>query len=182
MDKQLIIFMSAGNYEVVEHAGPTRSYQVDDRTTSSQTAEYEVGEPLKAGAANPYVIALATGDPEIGTDQFVGITAQKSTETSTADGTVLVTTCIPVKTMLNARATTTANVDTQAEIDALVNDWVCGDLSGTGTNGSAAYFYIDEDEGDDPNVHAFQIQGGDPVSYRLDFIVHAMASIAAPYL
>jgi len=173
--------MARGNYEVLKHSGGTREYPVQDRTSSSQTAAYLPGEPLKQGTT-PYVIALATGDPEVGTDQFIGVTAIGSTETSSADGVVVVETILPVKTVLRARATTTANVDTQAEIDALKGDWVCGDLSGTGTNGSAAVFTIDEDETDDPNVHGFKILDGDPVSYKLEFICHAMSSEAAPYL
>jgi len=53
---------------------PTRTYKVQNRTTSSDTVIYP-GEPVKilAGEGGNYAGHLATGDPEIGTDIVLGI-------------------------------------------------------------------------------------------------------------
>jgi len=148
--------MAKFDVKVVEPKGAsTRQYQVQDRTSSSETDTVKAGEPVKlAAAGSPYVIPLATGDPEIGTDLFVGIAAGESTETSSADGTVDVIEITP-NTILEAKATTSTNVNTQAKIDALVGDTVCFDFDNTN-------YTIDENEGDDDNVHALRIVGGDP--------------------
>ena len=160
-------------YKVVENPGTVVKWQVDDRTTTSQTAAMAKGEPLKAYAdGSPYVTCLATEDPEMGTDTFVGITNSASTETAAANGEVDVITCVPMLTIMRAKATTAANFDTQAEIDALVGDQVGCDVTAlTGTNGD---FTIDENEGHDSNVHGFKILRGDPIMKTADFFVMSL--------
>ena len=81
--------MAVNDIKVVKGAGPTITWQAEDRTTSSQTVAYLPGEPLKkGGTGGNFALALATGDPEVGTDEFLGICRKASTETSTADGVV----------------------------------------------------------------------------------------------
>jgi len=153
--------MSFQDLKIVERgSGKVQVRLVDDRTTSGASATIKAGEPVKQAAdGSPFVILCANGDPEQGTDKFVGIALKESTETSTVDGEVEV--FVPAtNTVIEGKATTAANVDTQAEIDALVGDVVCLDLT-TGT------FTIDEDEGNDDNVHGFIIVGGDPVKGTL---------------
>lgn len=166
--------MAKADLKIIKGAGPTVSFPVDDRTTSSQTTNLLPGEPIKQGTN--FVIALATGDPEVGTDEMVGIVRKTSTETSTVDGAVEAYTLIPGITTVRGKATTAANVDTQAKINALTGNWVALDLTGTGTNGATAVFTIDEDEGDDPNVHGFKILRGNPVRGTLDCLVHVNAT------
>lgn len=113
-----------------------------------------------------YVIRIATGDPQIGTDEGVGICISESTDTAAADGTVRVLYPIPGKTVLRCKATTTGNLDTAAELAGLIGDCVCFDLSSTTIT-------IDEDEGDDPNLNGLKIVGGDIVKGTLDFVIQS---------
>lgn len=169
--------MAKGDVTIREWGGAqTRVWQVDDRTTSSASATIKAGEPVKRTAAgSPFVVALADGDPEVGTDVFVGIAMSESTETSTVDGEVEVLEPVPGKTVLEIKATTFANVDTQAEIDALVGDTVCFDLA----NG---VYTIDENEGDDDNVHSLLIVGGDAVRGVLYAVVKSAITPAGSAL
>lgn len=169
--------MARGDFKVISGHGPTITYKTDDRTTSSQTAALEPGEPVKkGGAGGNFVIALATGDPEVGTDEMVGIVRKKSTETSTADGEVEVLCTIPGLTVVRAKATTSTNINTAALLLAVIGDWIAGDLTGSGTNGAGNVFTIDEDEGDDPNVHGFKILRGNTTKGTLDCLVHGGAT------
>ena len=148
--------------------GFVRVIPVQDRTTSGASATIKAGEPVKMAAdGSPYALLLATGDPEIGTDQMLGIAVSESTETASADGEVSVFVPGP-NSVLECAATTAANVDAQSEIDALVNDCVTFDLTGT-------TFTIDEDEGNDDNVHGLRIVGGDPNRQVLYFVVKPKA-------
>lgn len=168
--------MAKADLKVIKHPGPTVTFKVDDRTTSSQTAAYEPGEPLKK--SGNFVIALATGDPEIATDEMVGIARKKSTETSTADGEVEVISLIPGLTQLRGKATTAASIDTAAELLGVIGDCVTFDLTGSGTNGDGNVFTIDEDEGDNPNVHGLKIITGNTVRGTLDVLVNVLATMA----
>lgn len=77
-----------------------------------------------------------------------------STETTTADGSVDVYMLTPEHT-LEAKATTAANVNTQAEINALIGDCVAADVTSLAQT-------IDSNEGNDNNVHGLLIVGGNP--------------------
>jgi hypothetical protein len=165
--------MAKGDYRIQSGGFLYWKYNVQDRTTSSLTRVIYPGEPLKlygGTAGSQFVYPLETGDPEIGTDFFVGIAATESTETSTADGTIWVYVAIPGVTVMAAKATTSANVDTQSEIDALLNDTICGDVS-------SLTYTIDEDEGTDDNVHGFVVVGGNPDTKELYFTVKSRASV-----
>lgn len=160
--------------KVLSGHGPVVTHEVDDRTTSSVVAALEPGEPIKK--SGNFVIPVATGDPEVGTDEFVGIVRKQSTETSTEDGKVEAVGFIPGLTILRGKATTPANMDTAAELLGLIGDWVAFDVAASaGTNG---IFTIDEDEGDDPNVHGLKILRGNTVKGTLDVLVHSMATMA----
>lgn len=161
--------MAKGDIQIIKSPGEVRKYLAEDRTTSSQAATMKPGEPVKVGGTGTnFVYLLATGDPEIATDEFVGIVKEESTETSTADGTVLVYTIIPGQTILRGKATTGSNL-----ADGIMGDWVCIDFDDTN-------FTFDENEGTDPNVHAFKIVAYDAVKDTVDVLVHANASEAAP--
>jgi hypothetical protein len=170
--------MTFNDIKVIKNPGTAYTFEASDRTTSSVTVSMKPGEPVKIHSTNEFVVPLETGDPEISTDQFVGIVRKESTESSTVDGKVEVITLVPMSTVLRGKATTSTNINTVAKILALKNDWVCFDL--TASSGTNGIFTIDENEGDDPNNHGLMILDGDPVGYTLDVIVHANATIAAP--
>lgn len=166
--------------KVVLNAGGTRVCLAEDWTTGGETVSLKPGEVVKVGGTGTnFATIIATGDPEVATDELIGVVKKEGTHTSTADGEVEVITLIPVKTVLRAKATTSTNVDTQTELDGLKLDWVCFDL--TGSSGTNGIITIDEDEATDPNVHGLQIIDGDINDYTLDVIVHAMACSAGPY-
>jgi len=166
--------MSQKIIQVVEDPGSAIIAVVKDRTTTSMTAAMNVGEPLKtrtvADSAATDLIPVGDGDPEYATDDMIGVSNSKSTEESvTTDGEVEVIT-LKSSTVLRGKATTAANIDTQAEIDVLLFAWVTWDVTAlTGTNGD---FTIDEDETLDSNINGLQIQRGDPVLGTLDVKVH----------
>lgn len=154
---------------IIKRPGDVVTLDVDDRTTSSVTAAMNPGEPCKrVTATDQYVQPVATGDPEHGTDIFLGITKTVSTETSSADGKVDVELC-GAGTQLRGYATTTSNIATAAALNAVRLDFVAFDVTAlSGTNGD---FTIDENEGDDSNVHGLMIVGGDIVKGTLDVVV-----------
>ncbi len=164
--------MAVNDYQIIKGAGEVRSYQVDDRDTSGVSNTFKAGEPLKkGGAGNNFVIRLADGDPEVSTDEMIGVCAAESTESATADGTVDVTTLKPGQTVIRGKATTATNIDTAAELRDVIGDWVAGDLTGD-------IHTIDENEGDDPNVQGFKILDGDTSTGTLDVLIHSMATEA----
>jgi len=137
---------------------PTQTWQVDSNSTIL------AGEPVKLSAAgSPFVVRLADNEPAIGTTtQVIGITASDATATATARGTVEVYLPLP-GVIYKAKATTAANVDTQAEINALCGDRVLFDLVGS-------TFTVDEDAGDAAG-NGIQIVGGDPKNTEIYFTV-----------
>lgn len=161
--------MAKGDISVLSHSLGVEKLLAEDRNTSSVTATMKPGEPVKRGGTGTnFCTPLATGDPEIGTDIFIGIVAEESTETATADGSVDVD-IVQLGTKLRGKATTAANMDTQSELDGLILDFVTFDVTAlTGENGT---FTIDEDEITDPNVHSLCIVGGDTVKGTLDVLV-----------
>jgi len=171
--------MSEGDVKIIKNPGENRFYDVDDRTSSGSPLTIKPGEPLQVmGAGNNFVEVLADGAPEAESDEFVGICAKESTETSSVDGKVLVTTCIPGVTVLRWKANTSTNVNTAAKLLGLKNDFVCADVA---TRTTTPAFTLDEDEGSDQDVHGFKIVNGDYVKYTLDTTVNSGASEAGPF-
>ena len=169
-------------FKVVANAGSAVIARVEDRTTSSMTAAINPGEVLKTRTAQNNaatdLIPVGDGDPEIGTDDLIGVANSDSTEAAaTTEGVVEVITC-ENNTEIRGKATTAANIDTQSEIDALLFAWVTFDVAAlAGTNGD---FTVDENETLDTNVNGLQIRRGDPVLGTLDVRVHSM--ILNPYI
>lgn len=127
-----------------------------------------VGDAVKKNG--DYVVRIATGDPQIGTDEFIGIVTEASTDTASAAGTVKV--FMPgLDTIMRCKATTTANVNTAAKINALKMHAVAFDLTSTTIT-------VDEDETDDPNLSGLFIIGGNHKKYTLDFIMNQGAGPA----
>lgn len=166
--------MAKNDVEIVSTGGylnvPVKTFKVQDRTTSSDTAIY-AGEPVKilAGEGGNYAGHLATGDPEYGTDIMIGITKSDSTETSTADGTVDVYMPLP-GVVYRGNAHTPANIDTEAKALALWFDTVTFDLTGT-------TFTVNENEGSDENVHGLRMIDFDVDKGTIDFIIKTNVTI-----
>ncbi|MHA1541422.1 MAG: hypothetical protein ACTSQH_00425, partial [Candidatus Hodarchaeales archaeon] len=112
------------------------------RQTEGGASDIKAGDPVKLkSAGSQYVIGLATAEPVIGTTtQVMGIAKSDSDHTASADGTMEVH-MAQTGVIYSAKATTPANIDTQAKLDALVNDRVKFDLTGT-------VYTVDENEGD----------------------------------
>jgi len=137
---------------------------VQDYTNSSST-QILTGEPVKLSGAEGgnYVLKLATGDPEIGTDIVFGIAASDDTATSSADGTVDVYLPLP-GIIYRCAATTPANIAA-----GILYDTVAFDLTTT-------TYTVDEDEGSDENVHGLRIVDYDATNGTVDFEIKVGAT------
>lgn len=133
----------------------------------------EVGDAVKlAGTGTNYADLILDGDPEAGTDIFLGITKSASSNTATADGKVEVEIVGP-GTCLSGRMTTPANANTAALLLAIMGDFVAFDRSAATAVGVLT---IDENEGSDPNVHGLFIVDGDIVKGTLE-VLSAAATV-----
>lgn len=137
--------------------------------TEANTTAPAVGEPVKiGGTGGNYVLLLATGDPEIGTDVVAGIAASTGTQTASADGVCSVLLVSPGM-IFRCKAASPANIDTAAKLLAILNDKVAFDLD-TGV------FTVDENEGDD-TAHGLRIVGGDIITGDIYFMVRQSGTI-----
>jgi len=168
---------SRGDYRIDEQASIVRKALTEDRTTSSLTRVIYAGEPVQIGtdsttpaAGAPYMIPLTNGKPVIGTDYFAGVPVNDSDDTSAADGEITIALAIPSLTVMTAKGSTPANIDTQSELDAYLFDSV-------NANVAALVYTINEDEGVDDNVHGFVLIGGNYVTKEMDFTVKPLASL-----
>lgn len=161
--------MAINDVKIVDSAGysavPTRTFKVDDLTTTSDTTIYP-GEPVKIYGEEDgnYAVHLATGDPEIGTDIMIGIASSQSTATSSAEGTVDVYMPMP-GVVYRCAATTPANLD-----DGVLLDTVCFDLT-------TLTYTVDENEGSDENVHPLRIVDYNSTNGTVDFIINPKVTI-----
>ena len=110
-----------------------------------------------------YASLVLTGDPEQGTDMFAGVSRSGSTATASADGVIDVELIGP-GTVIEGKASTVANIDTDAKLLLLLNDFVCFDRSAAT---AAGILTIDEDEGTDFDVHGLMILDGRITDGRL---------------
>lgn len=130
----------------------------------------EAGDAVKlTGTGTNFADLILDGDPEGGTDIFLGITKNAASNTAAANGKVLVELVGP-GSCLSGRMTTPANADTAAELLGIMGDYVCFDRSAAT---AAGVLTIDEDEGTDPNVHGLFIVDGDITKGTLEVLVAA---------
>ncbi|KUK99148.1 MAG: hypothetical protein XE08_0225 [Parcubacteria bacterium 32_520] len=135
---------------------PTMTCKVQNYTGSSST-KILAGEPVKLSAeGGNYVVKLATGDPEIGTDIVFGIAASDDTATATKDGEVEVLLPLP-GIIYRCKAHTPANLSEGIRYDCVTFDLTAG------------VYTINEDEGSDENVHGLRIVDFDTVNGTVDF-------------
>lgn len=153
--------MAKNDVRIVDVAGlsavPTRLFPVQDYTNSSST-QILAGEPVRISGheGGNYVLKLATAEPLIGTDIFVGIAKSDDTATSTADGTVEV--YLPVPNIVYECAAT----DSDNFAAGIIFDTVTFDLTST-------TYTIDENEGTDENVHGLRILSYDSDTGMVQF-------------
>lgn len=148
--------MAKGDIKIVDVGGANVPPIKTFRTEAAGTDIF-AGEPVKLGGTGTnYVVPLATGDPEIGTDIVFGIAASDSTQTATADGTIDVYLPLP-GTVYRCAATTPANLAL-----GILNDCVTFDLT-------AGVYTVDEDEGTDEAVHGLRIIDFDTTLGTVDF-------------
>lgn len=138
------------------------SYVITCATAAGTSVE--VGDPVKLNGN--VVTQVATGDPEIATDRLVGIAVSASTDTASAAGTVEVRVPTPGVTIMQAYATTPGNL-----AEGVRYDTVTFDVSGTD-------FTIDEDEGDDADVHGLMIIDFNTDTGIVDFVVKSDAALS----
>src|SRR3990167_1398692 len=110
-------------------SGGVFSWSTDDRTTSTHAAAIKPGEPLEAGlTGNNFALLLLTGEPvQASSTRFIGIAHSESTETASAEGEVEIEHIVPMCTVLEAKATTAANVNLLSEWRDLQGDAVTFD-------------------------------------------------------
>ncbi len=127
------------------------------RTEANVTVSPLPGDAIKGaiGTGTNYVGLCLDGDPEQETDVFIGVSKNGGVaNTASANGTIDVELISSGRTILEAKATTVANVDTDAKILALLFDQVTFDRSAAT---AAGVLTVDEDEGTDTDVHGLCI-------------------------
>jgi hypothetical protein len=143
--------MAANDIRILKHGLTVQRF----RTEANVTVGMREGDAIKGaiGTGTNYVGVCLTGDPEQATDMFFGVSKNGGTETASADGVIDVELVAP-GTVMECKATTVANVDTDAKILGIVLDHVAFDRSAAT---AAGVLTVDEDEGTDPDVHGLLI-------------------------
>jgi hypothetical protein len=158
--------MSKNDIKIVSGGGEVVSMLVDDRTTSSDI-QIQPGEPVCKSNTN-FVIHAADGTPTNASGETLwGIAKTFSTETTSAEGSVDVQLVVPGVTVLRIKATTPANL-----AQSIIQNAVTLDRTGT----TEFAYTIDENEGDDPNVHGLIILSYDSEKGTVDCLVKGYAN------
>lgn len=160
--------------------GPSASIK---RYLASGQTQVLAGEPLHStsvrtsGAGNSNVYVLAAADtPVVGTHQFGGV-AQADTDNVAAGTTKaqFLTTANPVPCVgrIRGKAETLANVDTLAELVAILSDSVLIDYNSTGgADGGELYTIKDTASADSSGL---EVVGGNTALGELEVTVDARA-------
>ncbi len=146
--------MAANNIRILKHGLTVQRF----RTEANVTVGIREGDAIKVaiGTGTNYAGVCLDGDPEQATDMFGGVSRSGGTETASADGVIDVELVMP-GSILEAKATTTTNVNTDAKLLGLLFDCVACDRSAAT---AAGVLTLDEDEGTDPDVHGLMILDG----------------------
>lgn len=136
------------------------------KTEANAYVGLRTGDAVKIGGTGTnYAIPCLNGDPEQATDMFLGVTKSDATNTASVDGVVDVELAVP-GTIMEAKATTVANIATAAALLGVLLDFVAFDRS---ADTAAGVLTLDEDEATDPDVHGMMILDGDITSGLLRF-------------
>lgn len=142
------------------------------RRVAASATRFYAGEPMNnlstytngAASVNTAVVLTDT-KPRVGTDNFIGIAAVDAQITSAAVVTAhktYVTVPIPQVTRIRGRGKTAANVDTDAELLLILNDYLDFDLT-------AAVYTIDDTAAS--NASGLMCVDGNPAKSTLDVVV-----------
>lgn len=155
-----------------------RNIQVRHSRYGSKELDFEAnvdvgiapGDMVKrGGTGGNFAVHVQDGDPEAGTDILLGVVKITPNNTASANGKGTVELVGP-GTILSGDMTTPANADTAAELLGIMMDFVAFDRS---ADTVAGILTIDENEGDDPNVHGLFILDGDITKGTLEVMVAA---------
>lgn len=161
--------MAKGDVRIIANGGLQAPPAANYRTEAAATAIL-AGEPVKiGGTSNAYVIPSADAEPVTSAPTFVGIADSDSVHTSTADGDIKVLLASPLL-IFEAKAKSSAAVDTQAEINAILNDLVAFDLT------SSSYTV---DTASAASTNGLIIVGGNPILGTVFFRVRLGATVFA---
>ena len=164
-----------------EAATPVVPFRTDDRTTSTHLATIKPGEALcRVPTDGHFATFVLTGEPTYTTtaSAFIGIAENESNETSTAEGTVNISVVVPYITRLRGKASTPANMDTDAELKAFLMNAVKFDgIATVAGNTTTTPYTIDENDTDDQNDAGLVIVDGDTRRGTLDVYVKPLSTL-----
>ena len=160
--------------------GPAAIFPVHIASGGTQV---QTGEPLHnlgtftSGAINTNEAVLAAADtPVIGTHNFRGIANENSlnvTAGTTEEQFLNSAYPVPAVGRIQGRAETAANIDTTAELLAIINDLVLIDYNATGASDGGELYTIQDTASADTS--GLQITGGNTSLGRLEVTVHSRA-------
>ena len=129
------------------------------RTEANVTVGMQAGDAIKGaiGTGTNYVGICLNGDPLQETDVFIGVSKSAGTETTAADGVIDVEIITAGRTVLEAKANTTTNVNTDAKLLGILFDQVAFDRS---ADTAAGVLTVDEDETTDVDLRGLCILDG----------------------
>jgi hypothetical protein len=124
-----------------------------NRRVAAAATRFEAGEPLyslatmSSGAASSNTWVLAAGDfPVLGTSTFGGVAIEGAEPKNSTGALVAQTaTCacpVPHSGLLRGKAETAGNIDTAAELLAILNDATLVDYSATGASDGGELYTI----------------------------------------
>ena len=148
--------MATGDIKVIKsHYGVQRF-----RTEANVTVGILPGDGvIKGGTGSNYAGLLLDGMPTQGTDVWLGVTKTTGTNTTAVDGVIDVE-LIGTGTVIQAASSTPANINTDAKLLLLLNDYVNFDRSAATV---AGILTIDEDQGDAMGTLSLMILDADIV-------------------
>lgn len=157
--------MAENNIRILKHGLTVQRF----RTEANVTVGIAGGDAIKAatGTGTNYASLCLDGDPEQGTDMFAGVSKAGGTETAAANGVLDVELVVP-GTIMECKANTVTNVDTDAKLLGILFDCVTFDRSAAT---AAGVLTVDENEGTDPDVHGLMIFDGRITDGMLFFTV-----------
>ena len=175
--------MSKGDIEIVGGGAvmPVLPFLTDDLDTSTLVANIKPGEPVgRVTSGGDFVSLLITAEPTYTTNAavFIGIAHNEATSTDTVEGSVDVDVVVPYITRLRAKATTVANIDSDAKLKAFLMNAVTFDGIASLTDSTVTTPYtIDEDVADNPNDAGLVIVDGDISKGTLDVYIKPLCTL-----
>ncbi len=92
------------------------------RTEANQQLGIQPGDALMVGGTGTnYAVLVTDGTPARGTNVFIGISESAATNTASLDGVINIQ-LVGAGTILQGRATTATNINTDAKLLGLLND------------------------------------------------------------